>query len=76
MVNRCVHFPVAALEAGAKAGHQNLTTPPPQGNTLLDGYPTGEANGMGGIAFSLIWAGGTQTAGCCQKFTSTTPPRG
>ena len=31
---------------------------------------------MGGIAFSLIRSGAIQAPGCCQKFTSTPPPRG
>ena len=72
-----IHFPVAALEAVAKASHQNLIVPrPPHGKTLLHGHRSGEADGVGGIVFCLIGGGDIQTPGWCQKFTSTPPPQG
>ena len=70
-----IHFLVAAVEAVAKASHQSLILQrPPHGKTLLDGHRTGEADGVGGIAFCLIAGGDIQTLGCCQKLTSTPPP--
>ena len=63
---------MAALEAVAKAGHQILTLPRlAHGKTLLDGHRKEEATSVGGIAFSLMWGGDTQTLGCCHNFTST-----
>ena len=74
MVNGCMHCRVGTLEAIAKAGHQTLTSPcPPHGKTLFDGHRIGEANGMGCVAFSLMWYGDTQTPSCRQKFTSNPP---
>ena len=49
---------------------------PPHGRTLLHGHQTGKANGVAGIAFSLIWAGDIQTPGCYQKLTAPPPPLG
>ena len=51
---------VAPLEAVAKASHQNiLLLRPTRGKTLLHGHRTGEGDGVGGIAFSLIGGGDT-----------------
>ena len=76
-VNGCIHSPVDALEAVAKASHQNLThLCPLHGKTLLHGHRTREVDGVGGITFGLIRGGDIQTPGCCQKFTTTPAPWG
>ena len=76
-VNGGIHFSVAVLEAVAKASHQNLILPrPPHGKSLLYDHRTAEADGVGGISFSMIWGGDIQTPDCCQKLTTTPGPRG
>ena len=76
-VNGGIHFPLAAFEALAKVSHQNLSLLCPTHNKiLLHGHRTGDADGMGGIAFSVIWGGDILTPGGYQKFTMTPQPRG
>ena len=71
------HFALAALEAVVKARQQNLIPLRPRnGKTLLHGHKTQEADGVGGIACSMIRGANIQTPACCHKIIYTPPPRG
>ena len=70
------------LSSGRSCGGRQSEPPKPHSPTPTQRQnpPSWSADrgcdGVGGIAFSLISCGDIQTAGCCQKFTTTRLPWG